>query len=74
MTLSKCANSLGLQVQSDVARENFPTKVTRGWGTFEKDPVLVKQPAKQVLCLVSPTPPSGCQAQSFEISIANKTK
>jgi hypothetical protein len=30
MTLSKCANSLGLQVQSVVAREFSPTRVT--WG------------------------------------------
>jgi hypothetical protein len=76
MTLSKCANLLGLQVQSDVAREIFPTRVTWGLitnyrGTVEKAlSVLIKQPAKQVPCLVSPTPPSGCQEQGFEISIA----
>jgi hypothetical protein len=76
MTLSKCANSLVLQVQSDIAREIFPRRVTRGLitnsrGTVEKVlSVLVKKPAKQVPCLVSPTPPSGCQEQVFEISIA----
>jgi hypothetical protein len=74
MTLRKCANSLGLQVQSDVAREIFPTRVTRGLilnsrGTVKKAlSILVKQPAKQVPCLVYPSPPSDCQAQGFEIS------
>jgi hypothetical protein len=77
MTLSKCGNSLGLQVLSVVARESSP----QGWlgviikliGTVKKALfILVKQPAKQVPCLVSPTPPSGCQAQGFEISTTNK--
>jgi hypothetical protein len=36
--------------------------------------VLVRQPAKQVPCLVFPTPPSGCQARGFEISTTNKIK
>jgi hypothetical protein len=60
MTLSKCANLLGLQVHIDVARENFPTRVTGGLisdsrGTVKKALyVLVKQPAKQVPSLVSP--------------------
>jgi hypothetical protein len=48
MTLSKGANSLGLQVQSDVARVNFPHEGTRGlisysWGTVEKAPLVLLQ-------------------------------
>jgi hypothetical protein len=54
----------------------FPTRVTRGFilnsrrTVVKALSVLVKQPAKQVPCLASPTPPSGCQAQDFEIIIA----
>jgi hypothetical protein len=65
-----------LQVQSDVEREIFPIRVTRGLisnsrGTVKKAlSVLIKQPAKQVPCLVSPTPPSG----GFEISTTNEIK
>jgi hypothetical protein len=49
----------------------FFTRVTRGLisnfqGTVKKaSSVLVKKHAKQVTCLVSPTPSCGCQAQSF---------
>jgi hypothetical protein len=59
--------SLELQVQSDLEREIFPIRMTRGLisnsqETVEKDlSVLVKQPARQVPCLVSPNPPSGCK-------------
>jgi hypothetical protein len=80
MKLRKSANSLVIQVQSDVAREIFPTRVTHGLisntrGTVEKSLfVLVKRPTKQVPCLMWPTPPSGWQAQGFKISIANKIK
>jgi hypothetical protein len=58
----------------------FPIRVTQGlisnsWGIVEKDLfVLVRQLAKQVPCLVSLTPPSGCQVQGFEISTTNKIK
>jgi hypothetical protein len=74
MTLDKCANLLGLQVQGDVARRIFPTSVTQGLisnsrGTIGKaSSNLILQPAKQILCLVPPTPPCGCQAQSIGIS------
>jgi hypothetical protein len=63
---------LGLQVRSVIARVNFPHKETRGLisnsqGTVVKALfVLVRQPAKQSPCLVSPTPPSGFQAQSIK--------
>jgi hypothetical protein len=56
-----------------VVKRIFPTRVTQGLisnfrGTVEKAPlILMKQPGKQALCLVSPTPPSGCQAQGFDI-------
>jgi hypothetical protein len=33
--------------------------------------VFVKQPTKQFACLVSPTPPSDCQAQGVNVSIIN---
>jgi hypothetical protein len=74
MTLRKGANSLGLQVQSVVVRVNFTHEGTRGLisnsrGTVEKAPVvLFKQPAKQLPCLISPTLPSGCQAQGVNVS------
>jgi hypothetical protein len=49
--------------------------ISNSQGTVEKSLfVVVKQPAKQVPYLVSPTLPSGCQAQDFEINIANKIK
>jgi hypothetical protein len=71
------ANSLGLQVQSVVARVNFFHEET--WGLYrtlgEQSKKLslffVKQPTKQFPCLVSPTPPSGCQAQDVNISKIN---
>jgi hypothetical protein len=58
----------------------FPTRVT--WGLISNSRgtvkealfILVRQPAKQVPCLVSPNPPSGCQAQGFKISTTNKIK
>jgi hypothetical protein len=49
----------------------FPTRVTRGLISNSREivekasTVLIKQPAKQFPCLVSPTPPCGCQAQGF---------
>jgi hypothetical protein len=58
----------------------FPTRVTQGLisnsqGTVEKAlSILVRQLAKETPCLASPTPPSGCQAQGFEISTTNKIK
>jgi hypothetical protein len=67
-------------VQSIVARTKFPHKDDSGLilnfqGIVEKALfVLVRQPAKEVPCLVSPTLPSGCQAQGFKISTANKIK
>jgi hypothetical protein len=51
----------------------LPTRVTRGlisnsWGTVKNaSSVLVKQPVKQIPCLVSQTPPCGSQAQGFGI-------
>jgi hypothetical protein len=77
MTLSKCANSLGIQVHSVVVRESSPQGdsglILNSQGTVKKALfVLIKQPAKHVPCLVSPTPPSGCQAQGFKISTAKK--
>jgi hypothetical protein len=71
------ANSLGLQVQSIVARVNFPHKESRGLyrtlGEQSKKLSLffVKQPTKQFPCLVSPTPSSGCQAQGVNVSKVN---
>jgi hypothetical protein len=67
MTLSKGANSSGLQVHSVVARVKFPHEETQGLisnsrGTVEKALIV---PAKQLPCLVFPTPPSGCQAQGI---------
>jgi hypothetical protein len=57
--LSKCANSLGLQVKSDVAREIFSTRVTQGLISNSREivekalSVLVKQSAKKsFLCCV----------------------
>ena len=60
--------TLGLQVQSAVASFFSP----QGWleglyrtlGELAKDYsfLLFKQPTKQIKLLVSPTPPSGCQA------------
>jgi hypothetical protein len=74
MTLSKGVNSSGLQVQSVVARVNFPHEGTRGLisnspGTVEKlCSFFFKRPTKQSPRLVSPTPPSGCQAQGVKVS------
>jgi hypothetical protein len=68
MTLSKCANSLGLQVNNVLARE-FPHKGDSGFNIEllgnkgEASWSLVK-----FLCLVPPTPPCGCQAQGFNSS------
>jgi hypothetical protein len=73
MTLRKCAK-LGLQVQSVVARVNFPHEGTRGlYRTLGEQSkklcsFFFQQPAKQFLVLVSPTPPSGCQAQGVNVS------
>jgi hypothetical protein len=61
-------------VQSVVARVNFPHEGTWGlisnsWEQLRKlSSFFFKQPAKQLPCLVSPTPPSGCQAQGVNIS------
>ena len=50
----------------------FPTRVTRGFisnsrgiGKEVNSSPPVVQPEKQSSCLVSPTPPCGCQAQGF---------
>jgi hypothetical protein len=48
MTLCKGANSLELQVQSVIARVNFPHEGTRGlisnsWGTVKKAPIFLLQ-------------------------------
>jgi hypothetical protein len=73
MTLNKCAK-LGLQVQSVVARVNFPHEETQSlYQTLgEQSQKLLsfffKQPAKQLPRLVSPIPPSGCQAQGVNVS------
>ena len=63
--------TLGLQVQSAVASVFSP----QGWleglyrtlGELAKDYsfLLFKQSTKQIKLLVSPTAPSGCQAQGF---------
>jgi hypothetical protein len=77
MTLSKGANSLGLQVQSVIARVNFCHKETRGLYQTPGEQLkklssfIIKQPTKQFPCLVSPTPPSGCQAQDVNVSKIN---
>jgi hypothetical protein len=58
----------------------FPTRVTRSLilnsrGTVKKAPlVLIKQPAKQGLCLVPATPPCACQAQGFSIKTTKQNK
>jgi hypothetical protein len=71
------ANLLGLQVQSVVARVNFPHEETRGLyqtlGEQSKNlsSFFIKQPTKQFPCLVSPTPLSGFQAQGVNVSKIN---
>jgi hypothetical protein len=71
------ANSLGLQVQSVVARVNFPHEKTRGlYRTLGEQlkklsSFFFKQPTTQFPCLVSSSPPSGCQAQGVNISKIN---
>jgi hypothetical protein len=61
-------------------KKKFPHKddyglISNSRGTVKKSLfILVRQPAEQVPCLVSPTPPSACQAQGFEISTTNKIK
>jgi hypothetical protein len=61
-------------VQSVIARVNFPHEGTQSLisnsrGTVEKAHIFFfKQPAKQFPCLVSPTPPSGFQAQGVNVS------
>jgi hypothetical protein len=69
MILRKCAK-LGLQVQSVVARVNVPHEGTRGlYQTLrEQSKKLRSFFFKQLPCLVSPTPLSGCQAQGVNIS------
>jgi hypothetical protein len=68
----QCVTSLGLQVQSVVARVVFPHEdnsrlISNSQETVEKTLfVLVGQPAKQSSCLASPTPPSGYEAQDVE--------
>jgi hypothetical protein len=62
-----------------VARQSSPQDdlglLSNSQETVEKAlSVLIKQPAKQVPSLVSPTSPSGCQAQGFEIRTSNKMK
>jgi hypothetical protein len=44
--------------------------ISNSQGTVEKA-LFVKQHTKQFPCLVSPTPPSGCQAQGVNISKIN---
>jgi hypothetical protein len=74
MTLSKGVNSSGFQVQSVVARVNFPHMETRGLLSNSRGIVrklcsfFFKQPAKQFPRLVFPTPPGGCQAQGVNVS------
>jgi hypothetical protein len=67
----KCATSLGLQVQSVIARVNFPHGRTRGLyktlGNSRKSSLRSRRAtSKQSPCLTSPTPPNGCQAQGVE--------
>jgi hypothetical protein len=75
MTLSKGAKSLGLQVQSVVARINFPHEETWDlYQTLRKQSkrllsFFFKQSTKQFLYLVSPTPPSRFQAQGVNVKI-----
>jgi hypothetical protein len=70
----QCVTSLGLQVQSVVARAKFSPRgnsrfISNSQGTVEKSLfILVRQPIKQSLCLASPTPPSGYQAQGVNVS------
>jgi hypothetical protein len=67
------ANSLGLQVQSVVARVNFPHEetwslyLTLGEESKKLSSFFIKQPTKQFSYLVSPTPPSSCQAQGVNV-------
>jgi hypothetical protein len=67
-------------VQSVVAKKKIPTRVTRvlisnSRGIVQKAPIiLVKQPAKQDLCLVSPTSQCGCQAEGFGIRTTKQNK
>jgi hypothetical protein len=67
---------IGTPSAESFSKRIFPMRVTRSLisnsrGTVIKAlSVLIKQPAKQVPYLVSLTPPSGCQAQGFEISTA----
>jgi hypothetical protein len=55
------------------SKKSFLTRVTQGlisnsWGIVKKSPIVfVKQPTKQGLCLASPNPPCGFQAQGFGI-------
>jgi hypothetical protein len=71
------ANLLGLLVQIVVARVNFLHEETRGLYQTLKEhskklsSFFVKQPTKKIPCLVSPTPPSGCQAQGVNVSKIN---
>jgi hypothetical protein len=73
MTQSKGANSLGLQVQSVVARVNFPHEETQvlyqtlGEQSKKLSLFFFKQPTKQFPYLVSPTPPSGYQTQGVNV-------
>jgi hypothetical protein len=73
MTLSKGVNLSGLQVQTVVARVNFPHEGTQGlisnsWGTVKKSPIVLLQATCKTISLsVSPTPSSGCQAQGVNV-------
>jgi hypothetical protein len=64
-------------VQSVVARVNFPHEGTRGLisnsqGTVKKALVILLQATcKTIFCFVSPTLPSGCQAQGVNVSKIN---
>jgi hypothetical protein len=68
------ANSLGVQLQSVVARVNFTHEETRGlYRTLGEQlknlsSFFIKQPTKQFPCLVSPNPLSGFQAQDVNVS------
>jgi hypothetical protein len=72
--ISKDANSSGLQAQSVVAKVNFPHEGNRGLISNSREQsrklssFFFKQLAKQLSCLVSPNPPSDCQAQGVNVS------
>jgi hypothetical protein len=76
MTLSKVPPRIGTP-SAECCSKSFPHEETRGLyrtlGEQSKklSSFFVKQRTKQFLCLVSPTPPSGCQAQGVSVSKIN---